>query len=325
MKFIHQVGVPHTLIADNANEEVEGRARDTCTKYRINIKTTVPHSPWQNLAEASIRELKKNVRRTIRRTNTPLRLWPYCMDWCAAVRRLTASNILQLNNRTPTEYVEGSTPDISSYALFDWYQPVYYYNPTIGYPHERKLIGRWIGVADQCTDIMAYLILAGKGQVLTRKSVWAISESELAQDSIKSRLHDFDQSVKAAYDQAWPTFVNVTDDDVLNSSEDEVHRPISPNENGMEYHDYTLEEMDEYLSKTLYLPRGGELVTARVAKRTRDGDEVPTGCRNSNPILDTRQYEVEFPDGSIDIYTANVIVENLTAMVDPEGQQYAMF
>jgi hypothetical protein len=70
--------------------------------------------------------------------------------------------------------------------------------------------------------------------------------------------------------------------------------------------------MDEYLTKELLLPRGGELITARVLKRTRDGDGIPTGCRNSNPILDTRQYEVQFPDGPVDTYTANVIAEKLT-------------
>jgi hypothetical protein len=61
MLFINNVGVPQTLISDNAKEEVRGRARETCTKYRINIKTTVLHSPWQNLAEASIRETKKTI------------------------------------------------------------------------------------------------------------------------------------------------------------------------------------------------------------------------------------------------------------------------
>jgi hypothetical protein len=139
IRFIHDVDVPQTLINDNAKEEVKGRAKATCDKYRIKIKTTVPYSQWQNKAEASIREIKKNVRRTLR-TNTPLKLWSYCTEWCAAVRILTASNIPKLNNCTPTEYVEGSTPDISAYALFDWYQPVYNWTPTVQYPHERTLI-----------------------------------------------------------------------------------------------------------------------------------------------------------------------------------------
>jgi hypothetical protein len=140
MQFIHDVGVPQILISDNACEEIMGRARDTCTKYYINDKTTVPHSPRQNLAEASIRELKKEVGHTLCRTGTPLKLWAmgalYSTEYCAAAQRSTASNIPQLQGRTPTEYVEGSTPDISSYALFDWYQPLYYMTPTTGYPHE---------------------------------------------------------------------------------------------------------------------------------------------------------------------------------------------
>jgi hypothetical protein len=84
--------------------------------------------------------------------------------------------IPQLKGRTPTEYVEGSTPDILAYALFDWYQPVFYLTSTIEYPHKLKCIGRRLGVEEDCTDEMAFTILAGKGKVLVRNSVWAISE-----------------------------------------------------------------------------------------------------------------------------------------------------
>jgi hypothetical protein len=89
----------------------------------------------------------------------------------------------------------------------------------------------------------------------------------------------------------------------------------------LELHDYTPEEMDEYLHKELELPRGGELAKARVLKCSRDGDGVPTGYRHEKSILNTRQFEVEFQDGSVDTYTVNVIAENLLAMVDPEGRQ----
>jgi hypothetical protein len=33
MRFIHDVGVPQTLINNNAKEEVKGRAKATCDKY----------------------------------------------------------------------------------------------------------------------------------------------------------------------------------------------------------------------------------------------------------------------------------------------------
>jgi hypothetical protein len=38
--------------------------------------------------------------------------------------------------------------------------------------------------------------------------------------------------------------------------------------------------------------------------------------------LDTRTYEIEFPDGRSDEYTNNVIAENMYAQCDIEGRQY---
>jgi hypothetical protein len=50
------------------------------------------------------------------------------------VRRLTAHNILALDRRVPIKIVDGSTPDISEYAQFNWYQYVWYYDPTVQFP-----------------------------------------------------------------------------------------------------------------------------------------------------------------------------------------------
>ena len=36
-------------------------------------------------------------------------------------------------------------------------------------------------------------------------------------------------------------------------------------------------------------------------------------------------YEVEFPDGEIRPYAANVIADNIWAQVDPDGQRYVIF
>jgi hypothetical protein len=50
-------------------------------------------------------------------------------------------------------------------------------------------------------------------------------------------------------------------------------------------------------------------------------DEIgnPTGKSNPNPILDKREYEVEFDDGTVFEYAANVISDNLYVQVDAEG------
>jgi hypothetical protein len=46
------------------------------------------------------------------------------------------------------------------------------------------------------------------------------------------------------------------------------------------------------------------------------------GRENVNPILDSRTYEIKFPDGRSDEYTANVIAENMYAQCDTEGNQF---
>ena len=46
---------------------------------------------------------------------------------------------------------------------------------------------------------------------------------------------------------------------------------------------------------------------------------------NSNPILDTRTYEVEFEDGGTSTYSADFIAESMYDKCDEEGQQYLLF
>ncbi len=88
--------------------------------------------------------------------------------------------------------------------------------------------------------------------------------------------------------------------------------------------DFTPESVDEYISASVLLPRGEDVVRAKVVGRTHGRDGNPLGVRHSNPILDTREYQVEFPDGSTATYTANVIAENLYSQVDEEGCHFAI-
>ena len=63
---------------------------------------------------------------------------------------------------------------------------------------------------------------------------------------------------------------------------------------------------------------------ARVTKRLKDHRGNPIGTAHSNPILDTRMYEVEFADGSKQAMTANTIAENMFASVDEEGHRHLL-
>ena len=74
----------------------------------------------------------------------------------------------------------------------------------------------------------------------------------------------------------------------------------------------------------LKLPHGEDWIEARVTKRAKSEDGTPLGTRNDNPILDTRQYEVEYDDGYVRKLQANIIAENLLSQVDSEGREFTI-
>ena len=59
---------------------------------------------------------------------------------------------------------------------------------------------------------------------------------------------------------------------------------------------------------------------ATVKRRVVDHLGNAVGRAHTNPLLDTREYEVELEDGTTDRYFANVIAENLWEMCDAEGR-----
>ena len=46
MSFIHDAGIPQTLVTDNANAETDGEWGKTVKVHHIQQKFFVPHSPW---------------------------------------------------------------------------------------------------------------------------------------------------------------------------------------------------------------------------------------------------------------------------------------
>eukprot|EP00978_Attheya_sp_CCMP212_P022805 scaffold68594_cov30-Attheya_sp.AAC.1 len=64
--------------------------------------------------------------------------------------------------------------------------------------------------------------------------------------------------------------------------------------------------------------------SGKVIGRKRDKDGVAKGKANTNPILDTRTYQVRFPDGVEAEYAANAIAENMWTQCDPDGNQHVL-
>lgn len=333
-QFIHDYGRPEHLTFDGSREQ-NGRKTEfmkNVRKYSINYKITEPERPNHNFAEGVIREIRKKWFRIMVKKKVPERLWDYGFRWVCEIQNRTSNTARGLNGRCPLEKITGESVDITEYLDFGFYDWVWFKeNAGLG---ETK-IGRWLGVSHRIGPLMSYWVLTRDGQVLSRTTVQRVTNLELKTDENVTRCNEFDKSISAKVGDA-EQFIDdgkvrpidwAESDDSFDEEFNDEFRNVVNDPNVPEADTAFTPDMydDTYLNMELALPRGGgEVEFARVVKRMRDKNGLPIGTANDNPILDSRIYEVEFPDGHRASLAANVIAENLFAQVDPEGNRLAL-
>jgi hypothetical protein len=256
----------------------------------------------------------------------PPRFWDYVAEYVSEIRSRTAHPLYDLKGRTPIKHVTGETPDITEWLEYRMYQPVWYLDPG-DFPEEKKLLGRWLGPAHRVGQAFCCWIVPKSGRVIARSTVQPVSEDERGLDSFKTRLKDFDKSVQ--------DFLNRGDTHVpdggiswkadrVYAAIDEDIDPVEKESTMPEADEYTEESFDKYLSAEVVLALGDGKQRAKVTDCKWDTDGNPVGIADSNPILDTRVYTVEFPDGTEKEYSANIIAESLYSEVDQDGRQFQL-
>jgi hypothetical protein len=81
--------------------------------------------------------------------------------------------------------------------------------------------------------------------------------------------------------------------------------------------DHDVYTYDQYVGAQVRVPIGGEIRSGKVMRRKRELDGTWKGRANTNSMLDSRTYEIEFPDGCSDEYTANIIAQTCMLSVTP--------
>ena len=119
--FLPRDGVPNTMVMDGANEQTLGDFRRKCREASCNIKQTEPHSPWMNMADNGVRELKKASAQQMLKTHSPKPVWDHCLELQAFIKSHTAGTSFGLNGETPETMLTRETADISEFAQFGWY------------------------------------------------------------------------------------------------------------------------------------------------------------------------------------------------------------
>ena len=77
-----------------------------------------------------------------------------------------------------------------------------------------------------------------------------------------------------------------------------------------------MEELDNLIGSQVKLPDKGDIpLLVTVKKSKRDSHAQPVGRAGNDPVLDSRIYEFEYPDGRVEEYSMNTILENLVEQV----------
>jgi hypothetical protein len=162
---------------------------------------------------------------------------------------------------------------------------------------------------------------------------------ELMTDEVKQRCKGYNQSMadilKDTYHiiprgddivlQDWNDFPIEDDPDFVDEFQNVVSDEQIPEADTI----FTPDVFDNtYLHMEIALPQGGgdqdNVQFARVTKRLRDKDGRPIGTANDNPLLDTREYEVEFLDGHQESLSTNLIAQHMFSQVDDEGHRHIL-
>ena len=108
-----------------------GEFRQKARQADCQVKQTEPYSPWQNAAEAMIKELEKRTGRKMKRTSSPKVLWDDCLELEAEIRSSTASNIFELEGEVLKMVMNGKTMNITQLCEFGWYDWVYFHDNEV--------------------------------------------------------------------------------------------------------------------------------------------------------------------------------------------------
>ena len=176
---------------------------------------------------------------------------------------------------------------------------------------------------------LCYYILTSNGQVIARTTVQPIPQETLKTEATKQQIAGFDQEIIMNFGPPeytaevvpHPSSPGMTDVDV-DLYEDACFELWEEDAAMPEADDLPPEFLDNYISAHVLLPKGDSFVKGQVVARKRDANGNTRGKAHSNPVLDSRVYEVQFSDGHTEEYAANVIADSIYAQVDDEGFEH---
>jgi hypothetical protein len=259
-------------------------------------------------------------------------MWCFALEWATEIRWHTVHEIAALNERTLFEHYTGHTPNIAALCTYSFYDYCRFWYSEQGFPDQQWVLGWCLGVSHDIGRPLTYFILPKSCKPIARSSVTPVTPEELLEPANKVLAEELDKAIdekignfrtdKEVAEELGSLFgpsgdLYDGDLDPFDEIETAEEAALMP-----EADEWTPETFDKYLVAEVLLPHGGELVRAKVTGRKRASDGTPVGVARLN--LDSRAYEVSFPDGSTNCYAANMITESLYSQVDADGREFVL-
>ena len=334
--FCDDVGIPKDLKTDMASSFVGHKTEFQKVIKHNRIKLSHAEAGRSNQiykVDIEIRELKRRCQNKRIEKNVPNRLWDFLIEHQAKIMQFIPRGP---SGRTGYELVTGSTPDISEYCDFDFYDLVWYHvekHPPLS--KESRQLARWIGVAHRIGSDLCYWLMPVSGTPIAETTVQHVTAEDLRDRDIANRIEEFDETLRTRLDDTNFKLQGDSDfymEDFYDDSDDPAYGDGSNTPGDREY-DMSAEKqdmdeidsIDKYIGAQIILDDQHPSNLATVKRRVTGFDGRPVGTAHVNPLLDTREYEVlELEDGTTERYFANTIAENLWSQCDSEGRQFQL-
>jgi hypothetical protein len=239
--------------------------------------------------------------------------------------------------------------DISNLCTYGWYEWVYFRQSTAPFPMLQEELGRCLGPTKNEGNEMCQWVLQKNGQIVPRATLRRLTRDESSpfNEPEARKRAEFDAAIREKlgdsmmlgpaehttgnlvhqteeFDFEDPTSVLEFNPDEFIPYEDEVEAPaVMPHADLTDSSGKPINQQsmtDLLINAEVLLPQGESEQLAKVLRRSVDEEGKLIGTFNDNPILNTLVYEVEFPDGTVKEYAANIIAENILRQVDPFGR-----
>ena len=98
------------------------------------------------------------------KSNSPKKLWDDCLELEMEIRSCTTNNVFERKGELTRTVMMGEIANIMHLCEFGGYDWVYFRDNAVTYPHDKWVLGRWLGPSTDMGPALCAKILKENGR-----------------------------------------------------------------------------------------------------------------------------------------------------------------